>query len=313
MDTKGAHKNWFRFENIWITKQTCKDVVQTAWASISKPNAMKKLLGYIDKCSAELLKWNKTTFGHVQCRINELELQLKSQCDAISQRNTLELIRNWHKKEEILWWQHACSDYLKYGDSSTQWFLSWANMRRSRHLIVGLKDDAGNWQTKDDDIGNVITQYFKNLFSTSYPSGMEEVLDCIEPKITDEVNAALCKPYTWEEVDRALIQMHSHKAPGLDGLNPFFFQHFWSSVGDDVSASVLSILHGHPIPPKLNARFVALIPKKQRPDSISEFCPTSLCNVTYKLVTKVIANCLKPFLPKTLSAWHYLWHSRCFY
>ncbi|KAJ8429791.1 hypothetical protein Cgig2_011307 [Carnegiea gigantea] len=49
---------------MWITKQTCKDVVQTAWASVSKPNAVDKLLGYIDQCSAELLKWNKTTFGN---------------------------------------------------------------------------------------------------------------------------------------------------------------------------------------------------------------------------------------------------------
>ncbi|KAJ8423722.1 hypothetical protein Cgig2_010287 [Carnegiea gigantea] len=115
MDTKGAHKKRFRFENTWMIEQTCKDI-----ASVSKPNAVDKLLGCIDKCLAELLKWNKTTFGHVQCRINEMELQLKSQRDAISQRNTLELIRDWHKKEEILWWQRACSDYLKYGDSNTQ-------------------------------------------------------------------------------------------------------------------------------------------------------------------------------------------------
>ncbi|KAJ8450693.1 hypothetical protein Cgig2_021165 [Carnegiea gigantea] len=191
-------------------------------------DTVDKLLGCIDKCLAELLKWNKSTFGHVQRRIRELELQSKSQHDAIGQRSTLKLIRDWRTKEEILWWQRACSAYLKHGDSNTRWLHSRANMRRSSNLIVGLKDDAGNWQTNDDDIANVITQYFEDLFSTSYPSGMEEVLDCIQPKVTDEVNVALCKPYTQEEVDRALMQMHPHKAPGPDGLKPFFFQHFWS-------------------------------------------------------------------------------------
>jgi len=184
-----------------------------------------KLLGCIDKCPAELLKWNKSTFGHVLRRIKELELQLKSQRDAIGRRSTLKLIRDWHTKEEILRWQRARSDYLKHGDSNTRWLHSHANMRRYRNLIVGLKDDAGNWQTNDDDIASVITQYFEDLFSTSYPSGMEEVLDFIEPKVTDEVNAALCKRYTQEEVDRALMQMHPHKAPGPDGLKSFFFQH----------------------------------------------------------------------------------------
>ena len=224
---------------------------------------MDKVLGCIDKCSAELLKWNKSTFGHVQRRIKELELQLKAQRDAISRRNTLKLIRDWHTKEVILWWQRAHSDYLKHGNSNNRWFHSRANTRRSRNLIVGLKDDAGNWQTKDNGIANVITLYLEDLFSTSYSSGMEEVLDCITPKVTVEVNAALCKPYTREEVDHAIMRMHPHKAPVPDDLNPFFFQHLWSSVGDDVSTSVLSILYGHPIPPKPNATFVALIPKNK--------------------------------------------------
>jgi len=33
----------------------------------------------------------------------------------------------------------------------------------------------------------------------------------------------LYKLYTHEEVDRALAQMHPHKAPSTDGMNPFFF------------------------------------------------------------------------------------------
>ena len=103
------------------------------------------------------------------------------------------------------------------------------------------------------------------------------------------------------EVDQALAQMHPHKAPGPDGMNPFFYQKFWDTIGNDVSATVLAILHGHPIPPELNRTFVALIPKKPKPESILEFRPISLCNVAYKLVTKVIANRLKPLLPNIIS------------
>jgi len=75
---------------------------------------------------------------------------------------------------------------------------------------------------------------------------MEEVLP---PTVTTEANSKLCMPYTREKVDRALAQMHPHKAPGLDGMNPFFFQKLWDAISDDVLVAVLFILHGHPIPP----------------------------------------------------------------
>ena len=84
-------------------------------------------------------------------------------------------------------------------------------------------------------------------------------------------------------------------------MNPFFFQKFWDSIGDDVSTVVLSILDGHPIPSKLNHTYVALIPKKPKPENIFDFCPISLCHVIYKLIMKVIANRLKPLLPSIIS------------
>jgi len=84
-------------------------------------------------------------------------------------------------------------------------------------------------------------------------------------------------------------------------MNPFFFQKFWDSIGNDVSSAMLPILNGHPIPPKLNHTFVALIPKKPRPEHISEYRSISLCNMVYKLVTKVVANRLKPLLHSIIS------------
>ena len=111
------------------------------------------------------------------------------------------------------------------------------------------------------------------------------------------MNASLFQPCTQEEVDRALAQMHPHKPPGPDGMNSFFFQKFWDIIGNDVSVAVLEILHGHPIPPTVKHTLVALVPKNQRPEVISEFRPISLCHVVYKLVIKVIANHLKPLLP----------------
>ena len=50
-----------------------------------------------------------------------------------------------------------------------------------------------------------------------------------------------------------------------------------------------------------NSTFLALIPKENRPSSFSRFHPISLCNSSYKILTKIIATRLKPLLPSLIS------------
>ena len=55
------------------------------------------------------------------------------------------------------------------------------------------------------------------------------------------------------------------------------------------------------IPPSLNFTFLTLIPKRDKPTSFPDFRPISLCNLLYKLISKVIAVRLKPFLDSHIS------------
>ena len=72
-------------------------------------------------------------------------------------------------------------------------------------------------------------------------------------------------------------------------------------MGNDVIEAVLSCLTSGVIPLSINRTFITLIPKVKSPSKVSEFRPISLCNIIYKLVSKVIANKLKGVLPLIIS------------
>ncbi|KAJ8447618.1 hypothetical protein Cgig2_031672 [Carnegiea gigantea] len=114
-------KRRFQFENMWLMEPSCGEVISSAWSSVYDLDPVDNAMGRHDACAGELQCWNKDFFGHVTTKISKLEKQFASQRDAPSRRALLQQIRDWRTKEEILWWQRARSDCLKYGDSNMRW------------------------------------------------------------------------------------------------------------------------------------------------------------------------------------------------
>ncbi len=69
----------------------------------------------------------------------------------------------------------------------------------------------------------------------------------------------------------------------------------------EVCSVMLSILNSSHMNKELNSTNIALIPKITNPTRVSEFSPISLCNVLYKIISKVLANRLKEVLPHIIS------------
>ena len=111
------------------------------------------------------------------------------------------------------------------------------------------------------------------------------------------MNRDLIRTFSRDEVEAALKSLEPLSTPDPNDMPPTFFQTYWSIVGDDVSSTVLNRLNNCSLPTTINHTFITLIPKVKSSEKISEFRPISLCNVIYKLVSKVLANRLQEVLP----------------
>ena len=89
----------------------------------------------------------------------------------------------------------------------------------------GIENDQGIWLKEMDEIEEEICSHFQKLFTSSSPtpSQIQAALQGMTVKVTSEMNVQLEKPFTAEDVEKALANMCPTKAPGPDGLPAAFF------------------------------------------------------------------------------------------
>ena len=164
-----------------------------------------------------------------------------------------------------------------------------------------IKDEHGlTWDTPRD-VDEAFVRYFANLFTKGLEGDIELCIQPIDRHVTGEMDLALEKDITGEEIDEALFQMAPLKAPGPNGLNACFFQNNWATIRNEVCDVIRDIFNSRVMPKELNMTYIAFIPKLKQPISVVEFRPISLCNIIYKLISKVLANRLKTILPQIIA------------
>jgi hypothetical protein len=204
------------------------------------------------------------------------------------------------KQEEDYWKQRSKTHWLKDGDSNTKFFHAVASARRKRNNISKLCDNEGNVVQEQQGMCDIAKEYFDSLFKQAdYVE--EDVTSIMKACVTNEDNQHLTREFTLEEFKDALFSMHSDKAPGPDGLNPAFYKRFWELCGKELYHTSLQWLQMGRLPDELNNTNIVLIPKVDNPTSMKDLRPISLCNVIYKILSKVLANRLKPLLNRYIS------------
>lgn len=96
-------------------------------------------------------------------------------------------------------------------------------------------------------------------------------------------------------------QLKAGKAAGPNGFTSNFFHNFWDLIKLEVWQVVEESHTLRWMYPGLNATFIALIPKEAEPITPDKYRPIALCNIIYKILSKIIASRLKSLLPLIIS------------
>lgn len=113
---------------------------------------------------------------------------------------------------------------------------------------------------------------------------------------------ALTKEVSLDETKRALFSMGNYKSPGPDGYHPVFFKSQWEILGNSIFQLMSDcFLDPSKIKKKINQTGFTLIPKCDDPSKVKQLRPIALYNVSYKIISKIIIDRLKPILPYVIS------------
>ena len=145
LDVQGPfRKRPFRFEHMWTTHPSCKDMVQQAWVLNSHGSRVEQLRKKLLSIRRKALEWNKNVIGKVERDIKLKQDQLQQIQNSISTikdvrlersvRNDLEELLN---KEELMWPQKARSNWILQGDRNLSSFRLWLD--KEGHKIESCK------------------------------------------------------------------------------------------------------------------------------------------------------------------------------
>lgn len=211
----------------------------------------------------------------------------------------------WYKRLETFWHQKSKDKWLQNGDANSKFFHLTTIIHARANKIASIKKSDNSVVYDWDNIGNCFLDYYSIIFKSNFnvdhlpfPSNLENLFS----KCISEVeNTEICSIPSPAEIRKVMFSFASTKSPGPDGLPPLFYKSFWKTTSHALIHVVQHFFKIGHLLKALNHTFIALIPKKRSATLVEHYRPISLCNVTYKIISKILANRLRPFLNSFIS------------
>eukprot|EP00253_Pinus_taeda_P009325 PITA_09325 len=305
----------FRFNPLWAGKDGFLETVQAAWRTevLGSPsyvweqkmkNTKKALKDWIKKSMQSPNRQRKEAVMQLEGIQLEMEEKDPSSTDLANEKSAQRNVYCSFRNEEEYWRLKSRSLWLKSGDRNTSYFHRQCKARLSRNHITEITSTSGQVYKGFSQIQEAAVNHFQNLLSAERNGNEEdeaEFLTTIPNLVSEEDNDSLMSPVTEEEITSIVWSMEPDKAPGPDGFTIHFYRICWEIIKIDLFKMIRGVLRKEKVGGGIKSTFLALIPKETNPRSFDRYRLISLCNSSYKIVAKLLANRIKPLLQKLIS------------
>ncbi|PKU76567.1 hypothetical protein MA16_Dca001171 [Dendrobium catenatum] len=191
--------------------------------------------------------------------------------------------------------QRAKVNWLKKGEDDLKFLFAKIRSRRGGNKSLVNLLSSNPFSDRSEVINNILN-YYQNLFN---PPNSISLLPGALP-IGNRIPAAFASscifPVLDDEIKKAVFKGSSNSSPGPDGFNFHFYKSAWHIIGPTVCKAIRSFFHKCYMPNGVKATALVIVPKTKNATTVSEYRPIALCNTIYKIITKVIAERIKPVM-----------------
>lgn len=204
------------------------------------------------------------------------------------------------KEKEAKWKQRSGAQWLRLGDRNTRYFHAVANERKNTNSIQGLHNEQGI-PIPQEAIEQEIFRHYKDTLGQRRHSVVPfDITGKVGPSCHDSL-IGLDQPIIDQEVLQEINHMPKYKACGPDGIPVEFYQSFWEIIKLDLMRLIQEFFNGTCNLKCLNKAAITLVPKKEGPETLTDYRPISVVNTIIKIISKIMATRLQPVMDRLVS------------
>ena len=198
------------------------------------------------------------------------------------------------------------SEWAESGDKVNKPFLAMHNHHKPIARISCLKCHDGSYTTDPSQMRQIASNYYENLlkarpFSRDDLFKRDIVWSRIQSRVSIQLSECLLKPLSPQETLKAAKTLATDVCPGLDWLGVQWYIKHWDLIGEGLTKAYQQILDSGNMPQDWNEGLMYIIPKSSgQLEELQNWRPITLLNVIYKILAKMIARCLQPYLSELI-------------
>ncbi|KAJ1149834.1 hypothetical protein NDU88_002642 [Pleurodeles waltl] len=182
----------------------------------------------------------------------------------------------------------ARAEWVDGNEKCSRYFFK--KVVEEKKTVEGWKDGQGRWRTKKEEMGELVVEFFEDLYSEKEvnPSESTASLTVLQDTLTLEQKKGLVEDFSVEELDKAMSSFGGDKSPGPDGLPIELYKEFWPAL----KSSLLEVCRERKIvggaPKEFCEGVIVLLHKKGDRADLKNWRPITLLNADYKLYMKLL-------------------------